>query len=328
MTNDKITGRAKGGVERAKKLPAARKSEIAKKAAIARWGEQATHKGNFKEEFGIDVECYVLSDEQKTAIISQTGMGETLGFSKSASRFPRFITSKKVAPYVEPELRKRLQNPLIFQGLSSSPNMPKPTIHGYDVTILVDVCKVIIKAESDGALAANHNAVKQAHVILGASAKAGIRGLVYALAGYNPGTQEIIDAFKLYVSEEAKKYEREFPNELYVEWHRLYNIPVLERGRSWHFKHLTVKHIYYPLAKSNGKLLEFLKALKAKDGDQKKKLFQFLNDVGARALRMQLGRVLEMAESSPELGSYEKKIIERFGGQQELELVMPTSPSA
>jgi hypothetical protein len=41
-----------------------------------------------------------------------------------------------------------------------------------------------------------------------------------------------------------------------------------------------------------------LRALKASDGDEKKKLFQFLNEIGARALRIQLGRVLEMAESS------------------------------
>lgn len=58
-----------------------------------------------------------------------------------------------------------------------------------------------------------------------------------------------------------------------------------------------VRHIYYPLAKSNGKILELVRALKLNDGDRNKKLFQFLNEVGARALRMQLGRVLEMSES-------------------------------
>jgi hypothetical protein len=42
---------------------------------------------------------------------------------------------------------------------------------------------------------------------------------------------------------------------------------------------------------------------------------------------MHLGRVLEMAESSPDKRTYEKKIVERFGGQQELELVLP-APSA
>jgi hypothetical protein len=38
---------------------------------------------------------------------------------------------------------------------------------------------------------------------------------------------------------------------------------------------------------------------------------------------MHLGRVLEMAESSTEARTYEKKIAERFGGQQELDLVVP-----
>ena len=90
---------------------------------------------------------------------------------------------------------------------------------------------------------------------------------------------------------------------------------------------MTVKHVYFPLAKSNGKLLTLLKALKAKRGDRAKKLFQFLNDIGARALRMQLGRILEMAESSPSKQIYEKKIVERFGGQPELDLVMPDPSS-
>jgi hypothetical protein len=58
--------------------------------------------------------------------------------------------------------------------------------------------------------------------------------------------------------------------------------------------------------------------------DRAKKLFQFLNEIGARALRIQLGRVLEMAESSPDKFTYENKIAERFGGQKELELIVPT----
>ena len=39
-----------------------------------------------------------------------------------------------------------------------------------------------------------------------------------------------------------------------------------------------------------------------------------------RALRMHLGRVLEMAEDSPDQATYEKKITKRFGDQQELDL--------
>jgi hypothetical protein len=81
--------------------------------------------------------------------------------------------------------------------------------------------------------------------------------------------------------------------------------------------------VFWIWAQSSGKLYELLRALKARDGDRAKKLFQFLNDIGARALRIQLGRVLEMAESSPDKYAYENKIAERFGGQKELELVVP-----
>jgi hypothetical protein len=163
---------------------------------------------------------------------------------------------------------------------------------------------------------------------VGASAKAGIKGLVYALAGYNPSTEEVIAAFKLYVLEEAKKYEPEFPNELYEEWHRLYNLAVPERGKPWQFKYLTVNHVYYPLANSDGKLLVLLRALKAKGGDRAKKLFQFLNNIGARALRMQLGRILEMAQSSPDRTTYERKIVERFGGQKSFDFPVPSPSNA
>jgi hypothetical protein len=329
MSEDEITGKAKGGVARRDALPPKRRSQIAKKAALARWGARATHKGSFKGEFGIDVECYVLDDETKTAVISQTGMGEALGLGKSGGRLPRFVSGKTISEYVGPELRQKLEKPIIFQGAAAGPGMPMVQMHGYDVTILIDLCKAVVRAEADKKLLPHQsNIATQAHIILGASAKAGIKGLVYALAGYNPTAEEVIEAFKLYIQEEARKYEPEFPNELYMHWHRLYEIPVPERGKPWHFKFLTVQHIYYPLAKSSGKIYELLKIVKANDGDRRKKLFQFLNEIGARALRMHLGRVLEMAEDSKTRAEYENRVITRFGGQFELELLAPSEPIA
>ena len=152
--------------------------------------------------------------------------------------------------------------------------------------------------------------------------------MVYALAGYSPTANEVIAAFKLYVQEEARKYEPEFPSELYMQWHRLYELPVPVRGKPWQFKYLTVNHVYYPLARSSGKILTLLRALKSRDGDRQKKLFQFLNEIGARALRMHLGRVLEMAESSVSRHAYEQRVTARFGGQHELELLAPRPSTA
>jgi hypothetical protein len=99
-----------------------------------------------------------------------------------------------------------------------------------------------------------------------------------------------------------------------------YDIPPIQgRGRPWHFKKLTVDHIYAPLAQSNGKIVELMRANKAASGDRKKKLLQFLSETGTRALRMHLGRVLEMAEDAPDRATYEAKIKKRFALQQELE---------
>jgi hypothetical protein len=320
-----------GGERRAQILPAERRAEIARQAAEARWGGKpirALHKGTFKEEFGVDVDCYVLDDLQRTAVISQRGMGEALGLSSRGNAFPRFLATQSIADVAGAELREKLENPLKFQWGTGGAEQPPATIHGFDVTLLIDLCNAIIAAEAKGTLSRRYDRIaRQAHIINGASAKWGIQDLVYRLAGYNPTAQEVIAAFKLYVQEEAKKYEPEFPNELYMQWYRLYDIPVPDRGKPWHFKYLTVNHIYYPLAQSRGNIFALLKAHKARGGDRAKKLFQFLNEIGARALRMHLGRVLEMAESSTDSRAYEKKIVERFGGQQELDLVVPTPPS-
>lgn len=277
--SEEATGRAKGGVARAEKLSPARRSSIGKAGAAARWGKlpQATHIGSFQKEFGIDVECYVLADVEKTTVISQTGMARVLGLSPRGKSFPSFINSAAMAPFVGGDLREKVENPVKFQYGTGGGGAPPNTLNGFDTALLIDICRAIIAAEAAGKLKAARykKIVAQAHIIIGASAKSGIKQLVYALAGYSPSAEEVIAAFKLYIQVEARKYEAEFPNELYVEWHRLYEIPVPDRGKPWNFKHLTVKHIYHPLAKSSGKLLHLLRASKAKDGDRQKNYFSF-----------------------------------------------------
>jgi hypothetical protein len=326
----KVPNRAKGGQVVAANMTPQQLEERAKKGAAARWADKppvTLRKGNFKEDFGIDADCYVLDDSKKTAVITQTGMGEILGLGSGGSRLPRFVFNKTMSDYVGPELRQKIEKPLVFQVVSVGQPISSKA-NGYDATVLTDICQAVLRAKADGH-PINPAVVAQAGIIVGASIKAGIQGLVYAITGFDRTREEVIQAFKQYVQEEAKKYEQEFPNELYAAWQHLYKIPVPARGKPWQFMHLTVKHIYFPLARSNGKILELMRALKSQDGDRRKKLFQFLNDVGARALRMQIGRVLEMAESSGnDSRAYEAKITERFGGQQELELVIPVPDAA
>lgn len=319
----KNESKAKGGIARARALSPEKKRAIASKAAAARWGDKplnATHKGNFKDELGIDVECYVLDDVKKSAVISQRGMGKALGLSERGNAFPRFIASQAMQETLGTELLEKLANPLKFQWVSGGAH-PSITLNGSEAELLIDVCQAVIKADMAGKLKKAQKPVAiSAAILLSASAKSGIEGLVYALSGYDRTKEEVVQAFKAFVQEEARKYEKEFPPELYAEWYRLYKIPKPVRGRPWGFKNLTLNHVYWPLAKSDGKLLELLRTAKANNGERGKKLFSFLNEVGTRALRMHLGRILEMAESSTSEAEYVRKIAVRFGGQQELDL--------
>ena len=46
---------------------------------------------------------------------------------------------------------------------------------------------------------------------------------------------------------------REFPEQLYEEWYRLYQIPRPEKNRPWKFKHLTVDQVYTTTGKKQRK---------------------------------------------------------------------------
>lgn len=320
---EKNPNKAKGGFARSEVLTKEKRAEIAKKAAIARWGIKATHRGNFKKDFGIDVDCYVLDDEQKTAVISQRGMGEAIGLGEGGSRLPVFIKGKKIAPFIGRELSEKLTNPLIFQSQIAGVNSPFHKVYGYDATILIDLCKSVIAAQSAGSLLKRQDGIAAAcQIILNGSAKSGIKGLIYALSGYDATKEQVIAAFKLYVSEEAREYEKEFPNELYAEWYRLYELTPPARNKPWKFKHLTVEHIYWPVARSSGKVLELTRAQRAKSGSKHKKLFQFLSEIGVKALRIQLGRVQGIAEISPDKATYERNIEKAFGEQPSLPYIV------
>lgn len=316
--------KVKAGLARAESLTPEERSAIAKKGAEARWGvrpAKASHKGNFQGEFGIDVECYVLDDDRKTAVISKSGLGASIGLSKRGNAFTRFVASKSIAPYLGAEIRDKIENPIKFQWGTGGAGDPPSEVHGYDVTLLIDVCKAILEADADLALSPNQAALAhQARIILNASAKAGIQNLVYALAGYDATKQEVIEAFKVFVREEAREYEKEFPNKLYEEWYRLYQLPKPERNKPWKFKHLTVKHVYMPLAQSNGQILDLTRANKAASKARWKKLHQFLADVGVKALRTHLGQLLGIAQISRDREEYERHVNKVFGVQQELDL--------
>src|ERR1700682_5347084 len=86
---DEATGRAKGGVARARSLSKKERRDIAKKAAAARWSgeiKQATHgSDDHPLKIGdIEIPCYVLEDD--TRVLSQRGLQTGIGMSIGGGR--------------------------------------------------------------------------------------------------------------------------------------------------------------------------------------------------------------------------------------------------
>lgn len=308
-------GKAKGGIARAKSLTKEQRSEIAKKAAAARWKSKilrATHRGNFLDDFGIDAECYVLDDESKTVVVTKTGLSQLLGIGEHARDLDQLLGAQYMSKYRDLELQRKMENPYKFQLTSKS-----KTVHqalGYDITAIVDIGRALIEAKDNDDLPQSRlKAAAAAQRLINASAKAGIKGVAYALAGYRPEVQAVIDEFKAFVREEARQYEKEFPDELYEEWYRLYGLNRPEKGRPIRFGQLTNMQIYTPLAKSKGKILEQIRASRDENGKQSDKLHLFLSEIGVKALRQHIGKLLGVAAMSETREEYEKGIEKVFG---------------
>lgn len=283
----------------------------------------ATHRGNFKKDFGIDVDCYVLNNERHTAVISKRGMARSLGMSDRGNSITNLVQSKSLSEIITSAdgLREKLSNPLIFKDSLSADGKLNPIVHGYDVTILIDLCQAIKKANEEGKLAPNQKHIaRQAGIIVAASAKAGIKGLVYALSGYDVTREEIISSFKRFVAQEARGYEKEFPDELYKEWYRLYQEKRPKKNKPWRFMHLTNSQVYKPLARSNGRLLKLLKVHKREYGNKNNRLHQFLAEIGVKALRQHLGQLLAIAKLAKSRVEYECNFEKLFSDQLPLDL--------
>ena len=146
-SGDDLKGRAIGGKKRAEVLSPLERKQIASKAAAARWGVKAIHRGNFEKDFGVDVDCYVLDDPQRTPVISLRGIAKALGLSENGTAFYRFLGTKAMSQTVGAELRNKLENPLKFQWGTGGAGSPPPSIiSGFDATLLIDVCKAIVSS--------------------------------------------------------------------------------------------------------------------------------------------------------------------------------------
>jgi hypothetical protein len=235
-------GARKGGLARAERLTAEQRSEIARAAAAARWGNVhvAYHTGAIQIG-NITISAAVLEDQ--TRLLSQTTVLTALGRNPQKSRRSRgdsddlrapFLVANNLQAFISDELRE-LVEPIAFRVVGEG----NTKSWGYRAEMLPLVCWVYMDARAAGKLTAKQEPVAAAAEILARGlAKVGIIALVDEATGYQEvrARDELAKILEHYVQAEFRSWIKTFPDDFFREIYRL---------QGWEFKPGTSKRTPY-----------------------------------------------------------------------------------
>lgn len=236
-------GASKGGHARAARLDSETRSEIARRAATARWGESvhvAFHTGDM--QIGdILIAAAVLDDG--TRLLSQSTVLTALGRNPQKSRRTRgedtdkrapFLVANNLQPFISEELRE-MSDPIPFRisGEGSSRSW------GYRAEMLPMVCDVYLEAREAGKLDPKQRDVaRAAEILVRGLARVGIVALVDEATGYQEvrARDELRRILEAYVQAEFRPWIKMFPDDFFREIYRL---------QGWDYKPGTSKRTPY-----------------------------------------------------------------------------------
>ena len=296
-----------GGRARAAKLTKQERSEIARKAAEARWGVGRTPKAIYGSPDSplriadIEIPCYVLDDGRR--VLSQVGMQTGVGFSRSGGK----SGSRRLAGFVTTLERKGLDTKglaaRIAEPISFVPPHGGIRVVGYEATILAELCDAILAARKETILLKQQEHIAdQAEVLVRGFARVGIIALVDEATGYQDARARdaLAKILEEFIAKELRKWISTFPAEFYKQLFRL---------RRWAYDPQNVKRpqlvgkltnqiVYERLAPG---ILEELRQRNPVDekGRRKHKHFQYLTeDTGNPKLREHLASVVSLMKIS------------------------------
>lgn len=309
----------KGGQARAKRLTPSQRSEIAKKAAAARWEIPDIAYSGVLSLNGLELPCAVLEDG--TRVLSQTGFMNGLGIKyggvlAAASRgedgtapLPHFVGHKALRPFISKELWDLLASPVKYR-----PDHGGQTAHGIRADLIPRVCEVWLQARAAGALslAAHQRIALQAEILMRALAHVGIVALVDEATGYQDARTKdaLARILERFVADDLKKWVKTFPDAYYKELFRLRGWPYSDNivARPPLVGGLTNDIVYDRLAPG---VKDELKRRTPRDsrGRHKHKLHQHLtSEAGHPALTEHLGAVVAIMQLSDSWDDFKKKL--------------------
>ncbi len=311
----------KGGFARAEKLSTEERRTIAQNAARARWNRLKSLDRIAKaDSYGVlaigdvELDVYVLDDKRR--VISKRAMAKALQLkSQGGNAFMRTMTRKNIRPIVSQQLWDTIEAPIAFTGVRGE------SCDGFEADTLIEVCDMFIEARNRRVLSpSQHFLAVQSEVIVRSAAKLGIIALIDEAAGYTDKTlDEYKRLFDQFIRSEFKQWEKEFPDKFFSMIYRLYGLKRQKPDSTRHpqfFGHFIRKFVYYPLANSNGAILDQLdkkNPVVYAGGSRRYKLFQYLSDeVGDAAFRQHLWQVVGIGEASTDKSAFERSFYRAF----------------
>lgn len=237
-------GRAAGGIARAESLSPEERSEIASKAAKARWAnakEPTPDMPVVVEGYSSHIDlvdarlpCAVIEwpDGTIQRVLSENGIANAiLGGRSGASKrlksggasMPIFLAPRQLEPFIDDELVDGSLRPIEYVEGSR-------VVRGYDAEILVAVCAVWLRARAAGALQKQQLAKAQkAEDLTLALAHTGVAALIDEATGYQDDRAKdaLAKIFVQFLAKERQKWTLTFPLDFYREIYRL---------RGWKFE--------------------------------------------------------------------------------------------
>lgn len=257
-----------------------------------------------------ELDCYILEDG--TPILNKGKMMKALGRSwkgNSRTDLPNFIGAKNLQPFIRPELEKMLEGVQFYDG--------GRLINGYDAKILPLICRVYWEAGKAGALTPNQiPTAEKCEILIHAFSSVGITALIYEQLGYEKFKHP--EAFRMliesYMSEEIRKWSKEFPDEFFIQLDRIYgNQKTTSRNRPLYYAGFIRKYIYDPLEK--GEVLKKLdeKNPRTKSGRKNKHHSLLSTEIGLPAVRSQIWQVIGALKISSDKRRYEGNFARMMG---------------
>jgi hypothetical protein len=324
------SGKAKGGHARADKLPAARRTEIARLGAVTRWSRPEPVLAKYGAadrplKIGdISIPCYVLADG--TRVLAQRGLQSGIGLSEGGvgggARKIAVLMNRLTEKGIDTrDLAARANSPIWF----IPPHGGNPA-SGYEATILPDLCAVLIEAGRKGALDKRiEHIADRAATLQHGFATLGIIALVDEATGYQKerakdALSKLLEAF---IAKELQPWVPTFPVEFYEHMFRLRGLPFPSSivRRPQYFGTLTNDVVYKRLAPG---VLKELRTLTPRDDDGRPtaKYFQSLtSNVGYPKLKEHLGAVVAFMKISSNWADFLALLnmhYPRFGDTMEL----------